>query len=442
MSGTAIVVFKTELNPNASQRAQLSSHIGAARFAYNCLLAHVEQQRHAGTPVSVTPISLQNIWVHELRDQFASDWWSDNAADAYRSGSNNLADAYKRFFSGQNGHPRFKKRGGRESYVDPQSALRPHARSVRLGRVGDVRLHERLKGAAWLLKCGATLQAVTVSREATGRYYASLRLRIPEALMVQFLKGKFSRKGSGFIGVDLGLKEFATTSDGLVVPNPRFLRKLEAKLAKAQQAKAHKYEAREKSNWAYEKSKSEHRAQKAVARVHRKIRNQRREYLIATARELVSHNKTLVLEDLNVKGMLANHSLAKSVSDASWSEFNHWMSLAAGLYGTEVIRVDRFYPSSKTCSSCGSVKAKLTLAERAYECQECGLSIDRDLNAALNLRAYGLAQVAARCAETQNGGGDLPKGGSNHRSKEPRKTRSKASQEDASPQEQPSTLTS
>ena len=386
-----------------------------------------------GERQDVSYFALDGFWIHELRETFAAHLWKNNATDAYRSAARSLADAYTRFFFKQSGHPRFKRKGGTESYTEGRARLSIDADSIQLTRVGWVRLHERLKAAAWLIKCGATLQAVTVSREPTGRYHASLRLRVPSALMAHFLKGKFSRKGSGFVGVDLGLKKFATTSDGLVVPNPRYLRKLEAKLSKAQQAKARKYEARKKSDWAYPKSNSEHAAQLKVNRVYRKVKNQRQEFLIRTARQLVEKNTTVVIEDLNVKGMLANRYLAKSVSDASWSKFTRWLTHFSKQYGTEVIKVDRFYPSSKICSSCGAAKAKLSLGDRTYECEQCGVSIDRDLKAALNLRAEGLEIVAARCAETVNGGEP-----SAVQSKEPCKTRSKASQGDQVPQEQPS----
>lgn len=427
-----IVVIKTELAPNATQRGQLSSHLGAARFAYNCLLANVEEKRIAREPVSLTAFALQKFWVHELRETFASEWWKENASEAYRSGAHALADAYTRFFSKQNGHPQFKKRGGRESYTETKAGLSNSGQHVRLTSVGKVRLNERLKGAVWLLKCGATLQATTVSREATGRFYVSLRFRVEDGLMVAWLRGKFARKSDGFVGVDLGLTEFATVSDGTVVSNPRFFRNLETKLAKAQRVKSRKFEARKASNWAYPKSKSEHRAQQATNRVHARIKHKRREFLIATARELVAQNTTLVIEDLAVANMLKNHSLAKSVADASWSQFRHWLTHFSSLYGTELIVADRFYPSSKTCSGCGSVKAKLNLSERTYECDGCGLVLDRDLNASKNLEAYGLQSVAARCAETINGGESLTQ------SKGPRLTSPKASHENASSLEQPS----
>lgn len=421
-----VLVFKTELRPNNVQRSQFASHFGASRFAYNCLLNWTieEYDKHKADPTYPRPNlsqpNLQKIWVHELRDQFAP-WYAQNSRDPYRHAAASLATAYKGFFSGQkagslSGHPTWKKRGSIGSYaVGNTATLVDSGRAVRVPRIGIVRLHEHMKAADWLQRMGATLQDAIFSSDATGRIYVSIRYRVPDKVALAFLRSKLQRKSSGFVGVDLGLKEYATVSDGQVVNNPRYYRNLEAKLARAQRALSIKKVAKRKANsqrkddnhdWGNQ-SKNHDRAKAKVARLHRTVRNKRLEFLNQTARHLITHNITVVIEDLAVEAM--KQKFGKSVSDASPAEFRRILTYMSARYGTTVIVADRWFPSSKTCSSCGTVKAKLSLSERQYRCSCCGLSMDRDLNAALNLKAWGevylAQQAAARYAEALNGRG-------------------------------------
>jgi putative transposase len=414
-----IIVIKTELKPNQSQRQKLSSNIGAARFTYNCLLAWTveEYQKHLANPTypkpSLTQQSLQKIWNHKIRSTYAP-WWKENNCQAYRDGATSLARAYTNLFrqGSKSKHPQFKKKGGRESYsIGGETAkLNKEGKQLTIPGVGHVTLHERLKQARWLEKMGSTLQEVTLSKDPTGRYYASLRYRVPEYVEKMYYRGKLKRSSSGVVGLDRGLKEFVVASDGTTITNPRYYRIMERKLARAQRAKSIKHNARRsRGQLTKSRSNSERKASLKVNKIHRKIKNKRKEFVIRTAREFVSRNTVIVIEDLNVVGMVKNRKLSKSISDAGWTEFKHWLEHLGSKHGSRVLLADRYYPSSQTCSSCQVLaKIKLTLADRVFRCSYCGLVIDRDLNAALNLKAWGIDYLreydAARCVESLNGG--------------------------------------
>jgi putative transposase len=407
------LVFKTELNPNAIQRRKLASNAGAARHAYNCLLAwtleeYAKHQKDSTYPKPrLTKQTLQKTWVNTLRDTYAQGWWQEQDSRAFRSGAEQLANAYKNTFKHGRGYPAWKSKGqNKDSYTTDGAKLSSNGKTLTLAKVGELRLHERLKTAAWIEKMGGTLQAVTVSEDATGRWYVALRYRVESHLALQFYRGKFARKGSGFVGVDVGLKEFATVSDGTVIGNPRFLKNREKRLAAAQRRLAVKYEAGKGKV----KTVSYNRQKLAVARQHRAVRNARVDFVMKQARALVLVNSVIVVEALDIAGLLAGKQLSKSISDVGWGRFFQSLSFMGERYGTRVLVAGKYFPSTKLCSSCGVLKAKMPLRVRVFRCSSCGLRLDRDLNAALNLEEWGrkalvLEVDASRCDESLNGGG-------------------------------------
>lgn len=389
------LVFKKQLNPNPTQLAQIKSNAGGARYAYNQMLALTSKQYElykygiAEKP-ELNHYALRKTW-NELKPKLAP-WWSENEKNAYSSSMKDLSNAYSNFFTGKSSYPKFKSRSNKNSYSTDTASLKNDGHSIHLPRIGRVRSHERFKAAEWLLKCGATLQLATVSVEPSGRVYVSLRLRVPQKLMLAFLRGKFKRKSSGFIGVDVGLSSFLTTSSSEVVDNPRFLKKLELKLARAQRAHSKKVKG----------SKNRELARVKIAKLHERVRHQREDFHWKTARSLVEYNSVITVESLSVKNMLKNHALAYSINDAAWGSFFSKLKSLSNQYGSTVIEADRWFASSKTCSECRVKKANLLLSERVFECEDCGLSLDRDLNAAVNLCKYGMD--ALRYSESLNGG--------------------------------------
>lgn len=217
------------------------------------------------------------------------------------------------------------------------------------------------------------VKRMTISQRA-GRWFASLTVEREDEPMKPALKG-------GAVGVDLGIKTLATLSDGTVVENPRHLKKSERKLKRAQRALSRKMPG----------SNRRARARAKVARIHAHVANQRKDALHKLTTHLASKYSEISIENLNVLGMVKNHHLAKSVMDASFGEFRRQLEYKTARTGARLHVIDRWYPSSKTCSGCGRVKAKLSLSERTYSCESCGLTIDRDLNAAININVAGSA---------------------------------------------------
>ena len=215
------------------------------------------------------------------------------------------------------------------------------------------------------------LMSVTISKNPSGQYFASILI---ETLPKQLHKTNKS------VGIDLGLKEFITTSDNQIAHNPRYFRESQSKLRKLQQRLSRKKKGSNRRN----------KVRLKVAKLHQKISNQRDWFLHNVTTNLVENYDTIVIEDLNVSGMVKNSKLAKSISDASFSKFRQQLSYKCDWYGKELVIINRFEPTSKKCSCCGWIKKDLTLKDRTFKCDNCDLSIDRDYNASLNILSIGV----------------------------------------------------
>ena len=257
--------------------------------------------------------------------------------------------------------------------MNVNNSIRVEEDKIRLPKLGFVKFKKSRE-------VSGTIKSVTISKHILGRYYISVLCETEvEALP----------KIDTQIGIDLGLKEFCFTSNNEFVSNPRYLRKLEEKLQKAQR----KLSKRKKG------SNRKFKQQLKVFRIHEKIRNQRLDFLHKLSTKLIIENQVICLEDLSVRNMVKNHCLAKSISDASWSKFVELLKYKASWYGRELVQIDQFFPSSKTCSVCGSIKKDLTLKDREYQCDSCGVKIDRDYNASLNILSEGLRILKKNCRD-------------------------------------------
>ena len=371
------------------------SHAGAARFAYNAGLAHVKDMLDSGESPEWSHYSLRRWW-NANKDELAVNqttgvvWWGQNSKEAYSMALRDLAQGFSNWSKSRKGQrkgkrvgfPKFKSKNTTMRFAYSTGFTTPTASDpygLKLPRIGRVHcmenVHERV--------AGARLIRISVSRRA-GCWYASLTVE-REPITNQMPKG-------GAVGVDLGVKNLATLSDGHVIPNPRALgTKLKA-LRKAQQALSRKVKG----------SARREKAKERVARLHARVADVRAD-AINKATTMIARNYSVVcVEDLNVAGMVKNHHLARSLSDAALGEFRRQLEHKTARSGAVLRVVDRWFPSSKTCSNCGVVKAKLSLSERTFNCDACGLSLDRDLNAAINIR------VAGSAPETLNArGGDV-----------------------------------
>lgn len=376
---------KVALDPTPTQERRLASHAGGARFAYNTMLAHVKAALDAGESVGWSFYSLRKWWNAE-KDTLAVDaegspWWAENSKEAYSSGIEALSNGLLNWSKSRRGDrkgrkvgfPKFKSKGKATPKFTYRSGsfglVKGDPKALKLPRIGRVHCMENVAervGDAKVLR-------MAISQRA-GRWYASLTVERADKPATEPPKG-------GAVGVDLGIKTLATLSDGTVAPNPRYLRKSERELKKAQ---------RELSR----KTKGSNRRAKAkakVARLHARVANRRSDAMHKLTTRLAETFSDISIEDLHVAGMVKNHRLAKSITDAAFGEFRRHLEYKTARTGARLHVVDRWYRSSKTCSKCGSVKAKLSLSERTYKCDSCGLVLDRDLNAAINICVAGSA---------------------------------------------------
>ena len=391
---------KVALDPSPAQERLLLSHAGASRFAYNAGLAHVKAGIEAGVKPEWSYYSLVRWW-NANKDALAVGddgvpWWAENSKEAANTGLRSLASALSNWSKSRRGDrkgrrmgfPRFKaKDRATPSFAYTTGSfglIQGDPKALRLPRVGRVHCMEDVTervGDARVLR-------MTVSRRA-GRWYASLTVERKDREAQRTPKG-------GAVGVDLGIKTLATLSDGTVIANPRCLASSERRLKLAQKALSRKVKG--------SRRRAKERAK--VARLHAHVANQRQDAIHKATTWLTQTYSTVCIEDLHVAGMVKNRRLAKAIMDASFGEFRRQIDYKTARTSATLHVINRWYPSSKMCSKCGAVKAKLSLNERVYTCDGCGLAMDRDLNAAVNIR------VAGSAPETINAhGGTVRRGG-------------------------------
>ena len=381
---TLLKSFKTEINPTQEQMQKINRAIGTCRFVYNFYLAH-NKELYDSEKRFLSGMDFQkwlnNIYLKENPEYL---WIKEVSSKSVKQSIMNADKAFKRFFKKQSGFPRFKKKSRSDVKMyflrnNPNDCFCEKHR-INIPTLGWVRLKE--KGYIPTSKQGYRIKSGTVSRKA-GRYYVSVLIDMPDTEKPQL--------NTFGLGIDLGIKEFAVMSNGIVKKNinkTAKLRKLEKQLKREQRCLSRKYEDVKKRN----KKKGEatrQNIQKQLLRVqklHQRIDNIRTDYMNKTIAEIVKTKPSYItIEDLNVKGMMKNRHLAKAVASQKFYEFRIKLETKCKETGIELRIVDRWYPSSKLCHRCGSLKKDLKLSDRKYICK-CGYHADRDFNASLNLR--------------------------------------------------------
>lgn len=365
--------FKYRIYPNAAQREQIARTLGCCRFVYNRAL-DIKKTAYDESKKTVSAYELIKMIPAWKRDPETS-WLAQADSMALQQSIRDLDKAYRNFFrrvkeGGKPGFPKFKsRRDSRQSYRTNGGKIldRNHVSLPKLGRVG-AKVSRPLPGR---------LLSVTVSLDAAGRYFA--------VFLCTDVPAKTAPATDRETGIDLGVETLATLSDGTKVENPHTLKRYERKLAREQRRLSRRKGARkgEKQSNRYLKQK------KRVARVHARIADARTDALHKATTMLADENQVLCMEDLNAKGMVRNHHLARAVSDASFGEFARLLEYKCAERGRSFVKVGRFYPSSKTCSSCGYRLDALPLSIRSWDCPVCGAYHDRDANAAVNILAEG-----------------------------------------------------
>ena len=374
--------YKTELDPTCKQVEQLLQHAGCARWAYNWgLRKKIEAYTATGKSPSAIDLHRElNVLKTKPVEEGGVPWMYESSKCAPQEALRNLDSAYKSFFrrckSGakKKGFPRFKSRKNGVGCFRLTGTIRASETHVQLPVLGEIRLKEH----GYLPVGNVKVLSATVSEQA-GRWFVSLQVEQEIA--------NPKPKPHHVVGVDVGIKSLAVTSDGEVFDSPKSLAQAQKTLRIRQKAISRKVKG----------SKNRRKAVARVSRVHQRVANVRRDAIHKMTSSITKSASIVVIEDLNVSGMLKNHNIARSLSDASLSEIHRQLEYKAKWYGVELRKADRWYPSSKLCSQCGKKKESLSLPERTY-CCECGLVMDRDLNAALNLKMLaGSSPVSACC---------------------------------------------
>lgn len=352
---TLVVAHKIRLNPNNAQKQYFCKACGTARFAYNWGLYMWKQQYSNGE--SPNTMQLKRLFRSTAKIDFP--WVSEVTKCAAEQSFSDLAAAYRMFFKKVNSFPRFKKKGkSPDSFYISNDQFDILDKRIRIPKLGWVKMREAIRFSGKIM-------SARVSRTAD-QWHVAITVEIPEPTL--------QCESQARVGIDLGINTFAYLSDGKYVLAPKPLKKLQSKLAKLQ-----KQHSRKKLN-----SQNRKKHTLKIARLHMRIANIRKDFLHKLTSKLVKNYKEIAIEDLHVKGMVRNHKLGKSISDASFGEFRRQLEYKGNWFNSIIHIVDRWFLSSKTCSQCGQVKDASPLSMRTYEC-DCGNNIDRDLNEAINL---------------------------------------------------------
>ena len=372
--------YKYRIYPTDDQKVLLAKTFGCCRFVYNWAL-NLKKAAYEERKETLGNVYLTNLMKSELKTEF--EWLFEVNSQSLQSSLRNLDTAYANFFRDKKvGFPHFKSRKNRQSFLCPQHCSVDFEKgTITIPKVKGIPavLHRKFKG---------TVKTVTIRKTPSGKCFASVLVDTA----VQELPTS-TIDGDTALGIDLGIKTLAVCSDGRTFDNPKNLQKSVDRLKLLQKRLSRKQKG----------SSNRNKARIKVARLHEYIANCRRDNLhkITYALTHDSQVRTICMEDLNVKGIMSNHHLAKAVGDASFGMFLTMLEYKCKWYGINLVKIDRFAPSSKTCSKCGHVYKGLKLSERSWTCPECGTLHDRDFNAACNIKEIGLKALPTERGEVK-----------------------------------------
>ncbi len=382
--------YKYRFYPTDEQKHILARTFGCCRYVYNWALRertdayyqHGERLYYEGTAQRLVTLKKQEetVWLNEV------------SSVALQQSLRHLDKAFRNFFEGRADYPTFKKKRNQQSATYANNAFTWNGQDLTLAKMDDplsIVWHRPLPD-------GRLPSSVTITKDEANRYFVSIL--VEEDIKPLEVTPKM-------VGLDLGLKSMVITSDGHTYGNPQFFAKDEKKLGAAQRRHAKKKKG----------SKNLAKARLKVARAHKKIADRRRDYQHKLSIQTIRENQVVCVESLQVKNMVKNHSLAKAISDVGWSEFVRQLEYKAAWYGRTLVKIDKWYPSSKRCFDCGHILDSLSLDVRSWTCPECGVVHDRDINAAKNILAAGLAVAA--CGEAVRPGAVKTKPGKPQRSR-------------------------
>ena len=356
--------FKYRIFPTDEQKDQLQRYFGVSRLVYNLGL-ETKTEAYAQRKKSISKYDLIKQ-LPELKKEFA--FIKECPSQSLQTVLINLDTAYQNFFKGKGQFPKFKNRYSKQSLAFPQGyTISFEDNKITLPKLKDIAVdfHREFRG---------TPKTVTLSKDVTNKYYISVLVDTNTTVEKKLVNY------DNAVGVDFGIKDLAITSDGEVFENKNHYKSQQKRLRTEQRSLARKQKG----------SINRQKQKLVVALLHEKIRNQRKDQLHKLSKYLVDNYDTIVLEDLAVSNMVKNHCLAKAISDMGWRELRTMLEYKSKWYGKNLLTIGRFEPSSKVCSNCGSMKKDLKLSDRTYVCNNCNSSMDRDINAAINIKNFGL----------------------------------------------------
>ena len=374
---------KIRLYPNKTQEQTLNKVLGCYRFVYNQMLA--QKQNAYKTDKTNLKITDLSKWFHGtlLKDeQYA--WLKEQNTKVMKQAIRQMDGAYQKFFKRHNGFPKFKTKKDKQSALFPYEAISKH----NTFETRHISLTTPLKNIKFrcsdlyfsrLQKYNKNIRSATLSKTKSGNFFLSILIEMENTELEKF------EHTNEQVGIDLGVKDFVITSDGEVFENKHFFKKEEKQIKKLQRQLSKKVKG----------SNNRKKAQLKIAKLFERMTNKKEAYIHYVVNELLTYFDTVFMEDLNVKGMLRNHHLAKAISEVGFYKFKEILVNKALVNDKQVVFVDRFYPSSKTCSVCGYKKRDLRLSDREWVCPQCGTKHDRDINAAMNILLEGQRIVTA-----------------------------------------------
>ena len=373
---------KIRLYPNKTQAEQFNRLLGCCRFVYNqCLNRKIESYKNEDKIENLS--TLGKFIHHELLKDDNFIWLREQNTKVLKQVVKDVLSAYKNFFERHAGYPKFKsKHDNKQSCRFELGAISKRndytTYKLSLANIRNVKFRCSEKSAKYLQKHHDDIRQATLARLPCGEYYLSI-----------LVDGDLTRKvkeTDAAVGIDLGVKDFVTTSDGEVFNNPHFKKSQTNKVKRLQRQLSKKSKG----------SNNRNKARIRLAKLYKKINDRKQYYLHAISNSLIDENQVICMEDLNVKGMVKNHSLAESICEMNFGEFRRMLEYKAQWYNRKIVFVDRFYPSSKTCHNCGYVNKELKLSDRQWVCPQCGELVERDYNAALNILDEGLKIMGNR----------------------------------------------
>ena len=374
--------FKYRIYPTKTQIQLIEKHFGSTRFLYNYFLDYRQKEYAKGQKVNYM---ITQGKLTELKSQKEYEWLNECGSQSLQMALRELDNSYQRFFKQLGGYPKFKsKKNNHQSFTAPQNIKIENNKTYLPKFTKDgikTKFHREIPK-------DAILKQATISR-TNNQYFISIlvddNIPIPKPI-----------KAKNAVGLDVGTETLITTSDYVKYPNLRHTKKYEQKLKKLQKALSKKQHSRKKGDTT-PKSNNYLKQLKKVQKLHTKIYNSRKDYLHKISSEITNQYDIICLESLNVKGMVKNKRLSKSISDVAWSEFMRQLEYKATWKGKTIIKISKWFPSSQICSNCGSSTGKKPLNIRKFDCPECNTkNIDRDINASINIRNYGLGQTDNR----------------------------------------------